>query len=132
MGFAPVLLASGRKDRGFDETYRGHRIIGAAYHSRRSRGDGIGTWRVSVDGRPLHLMRRADGSWMTTVDHYTSYATPLAAARGAVDELGPTARLRTPDGNGGHRHGLGGRGDGSGTRSGSMGTERDHRRGVRP
>ncbi|CAM5647878.1 hypothetical protein SVIOM74S_02697 [Streptomyces violarus] len=49
---------------------------------------------MTVDGRPLHLMRRADGSWLSMVDHYRSYPTPLAAARGAVDELGPGEQLR--------------------------------------
>ncbi|MER8023791.1 tyrosinase family oxidase copper chaperone, partial [Streptomyces griseoluteus] len=33
-------------------------------------------WQITVDGRPLHLMRRADGTWMSMVDHYTSYARP--------------------------------------------------------
>ncbi|MPY46980.1 hypothetical protein FNH04_45940, partial [Streptomyces phyllanthi] len=143
-----------REGTRFAETYRGHRIVGARYDAGRSRGDGSGTWHVTVDGRPLHLMRRADGSWMTMVDHYASYSTPLAAARGAVDELGPTARLRTPDDHGGHgrgsisrrdgggglRDGGGGRlngggdgrRDGSGTPSGSKGAERDQRRGVHP
>jgi hypothetical protein len=39
-------------------------------------------------------MRRADGSWLSMVDHYRSYPTPLEAARAAVDELGPGRRLR--------------------------------------
>ncbi len=39
-------------------------------------------------------MRRADGSWLSMIDHYRSYATPLAAARGAVDELSPGEQLR--------------------------------------
>uniref|UniRef100_UPI003EB85920 tyrosinase family oxidase copper chaperone n=1 Tax=Streptomyces tabacisoli TaxID=3156398 RepID=UPI003EB85920 len=66
----------------FDEMYRGRRITGS-----RAAGAG-GAWQVMVDGRPLHLMRRADGSYLSMVDHYDSYATPLAAARGAVAELG--------------------------------------------
>ncbi|MFE2378995.1 tyrosinase family oxidase copper chaperone [Streptomyces sp. NPDC059398] len=63
----------------FDEVYRGRRIRG------RTVGDST---EVTVDGRPLHLMRRADGSYLSMVDHYESYPTPLAVARGAVDELG--------------------------------------------
>ncbi|GHJ39981.1 tyrosinase family oxidase copper chaperone [Streptomyces sp. TS71-3] len=43
---------------------------------------------VLIDGRPLHLMRRADGSYLSMVDHYGSHPTVLAAARGAVDALG--------------------------------------------
>ncbi|MFJ4712670.1 tyrosinase family oxidase copper chaperone [Streptomyces sp. NPDC088785] len=66
----------------FDEMYRGRRITGTG---------AAGVWQVRVDGRPLHLMRRADGSYLSMVDHYDSYATPLAAARGAVAELGGQA-----------------------------------------
>ncbi|MFE1023187.1 tyrosinase family oxidase copper chaperone [Streptomyces sp. NPDC058818] len=76
----------------FDETYRGRRIRGI--RSAAGRAVGAGTWHVTVDGRPLHLMRRADGSWLSMIDHYRSYPTPLAAARGAVDELGPGEHLR--------------------------------------
>ncbi|GGZ07498.1 tyrosinase [Streptomyces nitrosporeus] len=47
---------------------------------------------VTIDGRPLHLMRRADGSYLSAVNHYESFPTPLEAARAAVDELGE-ARL---------------------------------------
>ncbi|RSN44256.1 tyrosinase [Streptomyces sp. WAC 04229] len=76
----------------FDETYRGRRIRGV--WSAAGRAVGAGTWHVTVDGRPLHLMRRADGSWLTMIDHYRSYPTPLSAARRAVDELGPGEHLR--------------------------------------
>lgn len=83
----------------FEETYRGRHIRGTrgqgsmtrAHIGQRSgqdSGQRSGRWDVMVDGRPLHLMRRADGSYLSMVDHYESYPTPLAAARGAVDELG--------------------------------------------
>ncbi|XIG76258.1 hypothetical protein C1N81_25095 [Streptomyces sp. SGAir0957] len=69
----------------FDEVYLGRRISGV-------RGPGAdGAWQVTVDGRPLHLMRRADGSYLSMVDHYDAYEGPLAAARGAVAELGGQA-----------------------------------------
>ncbi|MGW1538929.1 tyrosinase family oxidase copper chaperone [Streptomyces sp. NPDC002309] len=74
----------------FDETYRGRRIRGS--------GD-----QVTVDGRPLHLMRRADGTWLSVIDHYCSYPTPREAARAAVDELGVTGRLPLTEG---ARHGV--------------------------
>ncbi|MEU8732107.1 tyrosinase family oxidase copper chaperone [Streptomyces tendae] len=101
--------ADGAESTAFDETYRGRRIRGI--RSAAGRAVGAGTWQVTVDGRPLHLMRRADGSWLSMVDHYRSYPTPLAAARGAVDELGPGEHLRdTPstghDQHSGGRHGV--------------------------
>ncbi|MEW2295697.1 tyrosinase family oxidase copper chaperone [Streptomyces sp. NPDC006743] len=83
---------SGPGGSAFEETYRGRRIRGV-WTPRRSAG-GTGLWYVTVDGRPLHLMRRADGTWLSMVDHYSSYRTPLEAARGAVDEMGPGRRLR--------------------------------------
>ncbi|MCZ4515681.1 tyrosinase family oxidase copper chaperone [Streptomyces sp. ActVer] len=107
---------------GFDEMYRGRRIRGVKDASgveettsgvRRAGAAGpapAGQWRVTVDDRPLHLMRRADGGYLTMIDHYQSYPTPLAAARGAVDELGGTLRLRAAAaeaGQGeGHGHGV--------------------------
>ncbi|MEU9989651.1 tyrosinase cofactor [Streptomyces sp. NPDC048045] len=82
----------GRRATAFDETYRGRRIRGIEV--RTARRDAGGRWEVTIDGRPLHLMRRADGSWLSMIDHYGSYPTPLAAARGAVDELSPGEQLR--------------------------------------
>ncbi|WP_369236562.1 tyrosinase family oxidase copper chaperone [Streptomyces sp. R21] len=77
----------------FEETYRGRLIRGTWAGTGRA-ADDAGEWQVTVDGRPLHLMRRADGTYLSMVDHYQSYATPLAAARAAVDELGPKEHLR--------------------------------------
>ncbi|MET9758093.1 tyrosinase family oxidase copper chaperone [Streptomyces sp. NPDC006372] len=99
-------------DTAFDVAYRGRRIRGRWFPECGTAEDG--RWLVTVDGRPLHLMRRADGTWLSMVDHYCSYPTPLEAARAAVDELGSGQRLRTlapqpVDGghlHGGHRHGV--------------------------
>jgi len=69
----------------FDEVYKGRRIQG------RSRTGGGhhhgGGYAVYVDGVELHVMRNADGSWISVVSHYDPVATPRAAARAAVDEL---------------------------------------------
>jgi hypothetical protein len=100
------------RDTVFDETYRGRRLRGVWTPAGGPAEDG--RWHVTVDGRPLHLMRRADGTWLSMVDHYCSYRTPLDAARAAVDELGPGQRLRDlapgPAGTGhlqmGQRHGV--------------------------
>lgn len=126
VALAPFLVASGTTgpERAcFRERYRGRTIVVVADDGGLLGDDASGGWHVTVDGRPLHLMRRVDGSWMTMVDHYQSYPTPLAAARAAVDELGPTARLGAPSG-------IGSRTDDGGTPSGGQGIEGDHRNGV--
>lgn len=76
----------------FDEMYAGRRIQGRP-------GPG-GEPLAFVDGRPLHLMRCADGGYVTPIDHYESCPTPLAAVRAAVDELGsaPLSRLAAAHG----------------------------------
>ncbi|MFF5423317.1 MULTISPECIES: tyrosinase family oxidase copper chaperone [unclassified Streptomyces] len=76
----------------FDEMYRGRRIQG--------RPAPAGGTEVLVDGRPLHVMRCADGGFLTPIDHYQTYPTPLAATRGAVDELGsaPLSRFAAAHG----------------------------------
>ncbi|MEU3630448.1 tyrosinase cofactor [Streptomyces fradiae] len=66
----------------FAETYRGRRIEG------RPVAASAGGFEVLVDGRPLHLMRCADGGYLSLVNHYEAYPTALAATRAAVDELG--------------------------------------------
>ncbi|WP_406330114.1 tyrosinase family oxidase copper chaperone [Streptomyces sp. NBC_00203] len=108
VALAPVLTASRAPrpgDFSFDEVYRGRRILGAKTGAGGAPSDG-GEWRVTVDGRPLTLMRRADGTYMSMVDHYQSYPTALAAARAAVDELGPSEQLRGRHGEGSHHHGV--------------------------
>ncbi|MEU1849952.1 tyrosinase family oxidase copper chaperone [Streptomyces sp. NPDC019990] len=100
-------------DAAFDVTYRGRRLRGRWFPGCGA-AEG-GRWHVTVDSRPLHLMRRADGTWLSMVDHYCSYPTPLEAARAAVDELGSGQGLRAllpQPADGGHPH-------------------RDHRHGVR-
>jgi len=114
--------ASGRPGRfsneaaaSFDEMYRGCRIRGfkdpmcGTRSVGAARAASAGSWRITVDDRPLHLMRRADGGYLTMIDHYQSYPTPLAAARGTVDELGGTSRLRAtaPEAGPGKEHGHG-------------------------
>nr|WP_055543788.1 tyrosinase family oxidase copper chaperone [Streptomyces kanamyceticus] len=79
------------RDPLFDEMYRGRRIVGQPQAGQGS--DTAGDLSVTVDGRPLGLMRRADGSYLSMVDHYESYATPLSATRAAVDELGSHQKL---------------------------------------
>ncbi|MEU7030105.1 tyrosinase family oxidase copper chaperone [Streptomyces sp. NPDC046275] len=86
----------------FDEMYAGRRIQGFAGPT----GEPV----VLVDGRPLHLMRCADGGWVTPVDHYESCPTPLAATRAAVAVLGPEPLSRFAAAHGGHGAGTAHRG----------------------
>ncbi|MBR8639857.1 tyrosinase cofactor [Streptomyces tuirus] len=69
----------------FDEVYKGRRIqgrpaAGASHHHHAG-------YTVLVDGVELHVMRNADGTWISVVSHYDPVASPRAAARAAVDEL---------------------------------------------
>ncbi|MBD2830852.1 tyrosinase cofactor [[Kitasatospora] papulosa] len=83
----------------FSELYKGREIRGTATTvvpagAQAHAGTSIAAPAadVSVDGRTLHVMRRADGSYLSTVTHYESFPTLLETARAAVDELG-TAQL---------------------------------------
>ncbi|MER5383554.1 tyrosinase cofactor [Streptomyces sp. NPDC002688] len=69
----------------FDEVYQGRRIEG-----RPVTGGGHhhgGGYAVFIDGKELHVMTNADGSWISVVSHYDPVPTPRAAARAAVVEL---------------------------------------------
>ncbi|MER6913682.1 tyrosinase family oxidase copper chaperone [Streptomyces sp. NPDC000594] len=90
----------------FAEIYRGRRIEGGTTVLVPA-GGGPGAARgapsaeVRIDGRPLPVLRRADGSYLSAVDHYESHPTLRALARAAVDELGPQRLALTPA----HGHG---------------------------
>ncbi|MFE4449392.1 tyrosinase family oxidase copper chaperone [Streptomyces sp. NPDC056796] len=97
-GHAPGDPAQDRDAVGperFSELYKGREIRGTTtavvpagaqpYADDALAAPGID---VSVDGRPLHVMRRADGTYLSTVNHYESFPTLRGAARAAVDELG--------------------------------------------
>ncbi|MCA1217416.1 tyrosinase cofactor [Streptomyces sp. 8L] len=87
-----------------EETYRGrhirvrHTTSGPVRAGALSPGvyPGVPSYDVLIDGRPLPVMRRADGSYMSAVNHYESFPTLVAAARAAVDDL-RGARLALDD-----------------------------------
>ncbi|MFE9724939.1 tyrosinase family oxidase copper chaperone [Streptomyces sp. NPDC005794] len=108
---APVLLAgpepgerSQERDavgpERFSELYKGREIRGTGapvvaagaqpYAGEAGTVSATSGIDVRVDGRALHVMRRADGSYLSTVNHYESFPTLLETARAAVDELGTT------------------------------------------
>ncbi|MDX3850005.1 tyrosinase family oxidase copper chaperone [Streptomyces sp. AK02-01A] len=79
-----------------DEMYRGRHIqyrrgglLGNPARASSSASSSSGSaLDILIDGRPLHVMRRADGSYLSVVNHYESFPTLLEAARAAVDDLG--------------------------------------------
>ncbi|MFB7025663.1 MULTISPECIES: tyrosinase cofactor [unclassified Streptomyces] len=72
----------------FDEVYQGRRIRGGPAHGGGHHGGHHGGgYTVTVDGRELHVMRNADGTWISVIHHYEPVATPRELARAAVREL---------------------------------------------
>ncbi|GAA3126970.1 apotyrosinase chaperone MelC1 [Streptomyces echinatus] len=90
---APTASAAGHHDHtptapgSFDEVYKGRRIQGGPGSGGGHHHEHGGGYEVFVDGVQLHVMRNADGTWISVVSHYDPVATPRAAARAAVDEL---------------------------------------------
>lgn len=68
----------------FDEVFQGRRIQGVPGAGHAHHGGG---YAVRIDGRDLHVMRNADGTWISVVNHYQTSPTPRALARAAVVEL---------------------------------------------
>ncbi|WP_280695212.1 tyrosinase cofactor [Kitasatospora sp. GP82] len=88
-GQSAVAADPGAGD-GFDEVYQGRRIQGrplAAGHGSDHSGHHGGGYQVLVDGQELHVMRNADGTWISVVNHYQTHATPRSLARAAVLDL---------------------------------------------
>ncbi|MET9887761.1 tyrosinase family oxidase copper chaperone [Streptomyces sp. NPDC006430] len=71
-----------------DEVYQGRRIqitLGAPGEHGGHHLPGLPT--VRIDGTELHLMRNADNSWLSVVNHYETFPDPISAARAAVRDL---------------------------------------------
>ncbi|EPH40772.1 tyrosinase cofactor [Streptomyces aurantiacus] len=73
----------------FDEVYLGRRIQGGPTggHGGGHHGDHGDGYAIRIDGDDLHIMRNADGTWISVINHYEPRATPRALARAAVVEL---------------------------------------------
>lgn len=91
-GSATVMVPAGDEDRHVDgedaDRVRSGRPAGGARL--------VPSVEVRIDGRPLHVMRRADGSYLSLVNHYESFPTLRDVARAAVDELGDAQLSLTP------------------------------------
>ncbi|KJY29638.1 tyrosinase cofactor [Streptomyces sp. NRRL S-495] len=87
-GGAATAADPGASDS-FDEVFQGRRIQGRpAAGGSHHHGGGAGTgYEVRIDGDELHMMRNADGTWISVVNHYQTFATPRALARAAVNDL---------------------------------------------
>ncbi|MFJ9039020.1 tyrosinase family oxidase copper chaperone [Streptomyces sp. NPDC102406] len=77
-------------DQEYTERYRGRTIRVAT----AAAGGG-----VTIDGRPLHLMKFADDAYLSSLCHYEMAPSPLHAARRAVEELRGAAVLPSAHGN---------------------------------
>ncbi|REK84912.1 tyrosinase co-factor [Streptomyces inhibens] len=84
----------------FDEMYQGRHIEGWPADEGGSENGGHGDHHagpasphegmdfvVRIDNDDLHVMRNADGTWISLVNHYETFTTPRALARAAVREL---------------------------------------------
>ncbi|QKW06085.1 tyrosinase [Streptomyces sp. NA04227] len=87
----------------FDEMYKGRRIEGRktvgtgeahgpgqgqGHHGHGGHaGHGDPGVRITVDGKELHVMRNADGTWVSVLNHYQVFDDLRDVARAAVDEL---------------------------------------------
>lgn len=84
---------SGQREGEYTETYKGRTITVS---------DADET--VRIDGQQLHLMKMGEGAYLSAMCHYRMVATPLDAARQAVDELRGAQLLPTGSGQGTHHH----------------------------
>lgn len=87
-GTEPASAAAVGTARTVDEVYQGRRIQvtpGAGGHHGGHHSPGMPS--VRIDGRELHVMRNADGSWISVINHYETYADPTSLARAAVRDL---------------------------------------------
>ncbi|MFF7635262.1 tyrosinase cofactor [Kitasatospora sp. NPDC008050] len=75
----------------FDEVFQGRHIQGMPMSGGMGGMGGMhhagSGYMVLIDGQELHVMRNADGTWISVINHYQTFSTPRALARAAVNEL---------------------------------------------
>ncbi|WP_308346431.1 tyrosinase family oxidase copper chaperone [Streptomyces sp. ISL-66] len=97
-GSGSAARAAGNGADELVETYKGRTIrIGAATGEHQA---------VYIDDRPLHVMKLGENAYMSSMCHYGLEASPLVAARRAVDELRGAQLLAAKETGsaGGHGH----------------------------
>ncbi|MFD0267216.1 tyrosinase family oxidase copper chaperone [Streptomyces sp. NPDC127106] len=73
---------------GIDEVFEGRRIQISLAKGGGHEGHGLPAWpTITIDGNELHVMRNADGTWVSVMNHYETFPDPIAAARAAVRTL---------------------------------------------
>jgi hypothetical protein len=87
--FAPARSAPRTVAVRFTETYRGRRILGTSESA-----DVTVVPRVYIDDVELHLMSVGRLGYSSQMNHYQTFATPLLAARAAVDSLNGATLLQ--------------------------------------
>ncbi|MEU8828110.1 tyrosinase family oxidase copper chaperone [Streptomyces sp. NPDC048636] len=74
----------------FDEMYEGRHIEGwpeeGGHGGHAGPHEGM-EFVVRIDNDDLHIMRNANGSWVSLVNHYETFTSPRDVARAAVREL---------------------------------------------
>ncbi|UVS80279.1 MULTISPECIES: tyrosinase family oxidase copper chaperone [Actinokineospora] len=68
----------------FDEVYRGRHIHGGVVDAPGIAPQDL----IYIDDDLLHVMRNADGTVSTSINHYQSFDSLRTAAQAAVDTLG--------------------------------------------
>ncbi|WP_035804627.1 apotyrosinase chaperone MelC1 [Kitasatospora mediocidica] len=90
-GAGSTAAAGLEGDDSFDEVFQQRRIQGmpmaAGTAMPSGHQHGAMGYQVLIDGRELHMMRNADGTWISVLDHYRTFSTPRALARSAVIAL---------------------------------------------
>ncbi|MFD7030751.1 tyrosinase family oxidase copper chaperone [Streptomyces sp. NPDC059917] len=86
---ATATVPAPRTGDTLDEVYMGRRIRispaqGGGHHGGHH---SPGTPTVRIDGAELHVMRNADTTWISVVNHYETFADLPSLARAAVREL---------------------------------------------
>jgi Tyrosinase co-factor MelC1 len=78
------------------ESHKGHEIVieepAGGGGERQALAQAVQEPRLSIDGRPVKVIRNSDGTYSSEGVFYTSYPTLLDLARASIDILQPEKR----------------------------------------